>query len=63
MSKLRYDRDSLDVSTYNEGIVFCLNFQMTGLDAEKEHIIEMACLITEGNLKVVAEVGRKKFLI
>ena len=47
------------MSTYNEGVVFCLNFQMTGLDVEKEHIIEMACLITEGNLKVVAEVSGK----
>lgn len=27
-----------------------------GLDSEKDHILEIACIITEGNLKVVAEV-------
>ncbi len=29
---------------------------MTGLDVEKEHIIEMACLITDKDLNIVAEV-------
>lgn len=29
---------------------------MTGLDIEKEHIIEMACLVTDTELNVIAEV-------
>ena len=29
--------------------------QMTGLDDTKDHIIEAACLVTEGDLKMVAE--------
>ncbi|NXD17512.1 ORN protein, partial [Nothocercus nigrocapillus] len=31
--------------------------QMTGLDIEKDQILEMACLITDGDLNVLAEVG------
>ena len=41
----------------------CLNnsvvayfFQMSGLDIEKEHILEMACLITDEDLNIIAEV-------
>lgn len=30
--------------------------QMTGLDITKDHILEMACIITDGDLKTVAEV-------
>jgi len=29
---------------------------MTGLDVEREHIIEMACIITDENLTTIAEV-------
>ena len=29
---------------------------MTGLDVDTDHIIEMACLVTDRDLKVVAEV-------
>ena len=31
-------------------------FQMTGLDLAKDHLIEIAVLITNGNLDIVAEV-------
>ena len=31
--------------------------QMTGLDIEKDQIIEMACLITDSDLNILAEVG------
>ena len=29
---------------------------MTGLDIETDHLIEIACLVTDGNLNMVAEV-------
>jgi len=31
---------------------------MTGLDAEKCHLLEVACIITDGQLNVVAKVRR-----
>lgn len=31
-------------------------FQMTGLDIEKDQIIEMACIITDSDLNILAEV-------
>lgn len=39
--------------------VFYIYFllQMTGLDIEKDQIIEMACLITDSDLNILAEVG------
>lgn len=38
---------------------FCHLFQMTGLDIEKDQIIEMACIITDSDLNVLAEVNKK----
>lgn len=35
-------------------------FQMTGLDIEKDEIIEMACIITDSDLNIVAEVRAGK---
>ncbi|XP_071171576.1 probable oligoribonuclease isoform X1 [Mytilus edulis] len=32
-----------------------VDLEMTGLDIEKEHIIEMACLVTDTELNVIAE--------
>nr|CAB3265531.1 probable oligoribonuclease [Phallusia mammillata] len=32
-----------------------VDLEMTGLDIEKDLIIEMACLITDGNLNIIAE--------
>ena len=40
--------------TTNDHIVW-VDLEMTGLDIEKDHIIEMACLITDKNLNIVAE--------
>uniref|UniRef100_A0ACB8EYJ3 Oligoribonuclease, mitochondrial n=1 Tax=Sphaerodactylus townsendi TaxID=933632 RepID=A0ACB8EYJ3_9SAUR len=34
-----------------------VDLEMTGLDIEKDQIIEMACLITDSDLNVLAEVG------
>jgi len=34
-----------------------VDLEMTGLNIETCHIIEMACLITDENLNIVAEVG------
>lgn len=35
---------------------FPMIYTRKGLDSEKDHILEIACIITEGNLEVVAEV-------
>lgn len=35
--------------------LFCF-FKMTGLDIEKDQIIEMACIITDSDLNILAEV-------
>lgn len=32
-----------------------VDLEMTGLDTRKDHILEMACLITDANLNIVAE--------
>lgn len=32
-------------------------FQMTGLDIEKDQVIEMACIVTDSDLNIIAEVG------
>ena len=32
-------------------------FQMSGLNIDKDHILEVACLITDGELNMVAEVS------
>ena len=37
--------------------LFIYILQMTGLDIEKDQIIEMACLITDSDLNILAEVG------
>lgn len=36
--------------------IFIFLLQMTGLDIEKDQIIEMACLITDSDLNILAEV-------
>ena len=33
-----------------------VDLEMTGLNVDKDHILEMACLITDGDLNLVAEV-------
>lgn len=35
----------------------CTFLQMSGLDVNTEHILEMACIITDANLNVLAEVS------
>lgn len=36
-----------------------LRNQMTGLDLAKDHLIEIAVLITNGNLDIVAKVSKR----
>lgn len=38
----------------NERLVW-VDLEMSGLDIEKEHILEMACLVTDGQLNIIAE--------
>lgn len=35
--------------------LFLVTYQMTGLDDTKDHILEAACLVTDGDLNIVAE--------
>lgn len=39
----------------NEGNLVWVDLEMTGLDVANDHIIEMACIITDKHLKVIAE--------
>ena len=41
--------------TTNGDLLVWMDLEMTGLDPEKERIIEVATLITNGNLEVIAE--------
>lgn len=40
----------------NDQHIIWVDLEMTGLDIEKDHIIEIAVLITDGNLNVLDEV-------
>ena len=33
-----------------------------GLDVDRDHIIEMACIITDGNLHIIEEVCTEMFI-
>jgi oligoribonuclease len=39
----------------DDGNIVWVDLEMTGLDINKDHIIEMACLITDKNLNIIAE--------
>ena len=39
----------------NSNLLAWLDLEMTGLDPEKHHIIEIACLVTDHDLNIVAE--------
>ena len=39
--------------------VISLRVSLLGLDVNKCHILEMACIVTEGNLEIVEEVSRR----
>ena len=39
----------------NSNLLAWIDLEMTGLDPEKHHIIEIACLVTDSNLNIVAE--------
>lgn len=38
----------------NENIVW-IDLEMTGLDTKKNHILEIACIVTDKNLNIIAE--------
>ena len=39
----------------NTNLLAWIDLEMTGLDPEKHHIIEIACLVTNSNLDIIAE--------
>ena len=39
----------------NTNLLAWIDLEMTGLDPEKHHIIEIACLVTNSNLDISAE--------
>lgn len=50
--------DSLDQKKFTGSHIIWVDLEMTGLNIEKDAIIEIACLITDQNLNIVAE-GKK----
>ena len=54
---LDFNRTELELDMENktkENLVW-VDLEMTGLDVNKEHIIEMACLVTDKNLNPLCE--------
>lgn len=43
------------IQTINILHISCRLLKMTGLDDTKDHILEAACLVTDGDLNIVAE--------
>uniref|UniRef100_A0A1B6KML4 Exonuclease domain-containing protein n=2 Tax=Graphocephala atropunctata TaxID=36148 RepID=A0A1B6KML4_9HEMI len=42
-------------STKSEDNIVWVDMEMTGLDPEKDHVLEVACLVTDGQLNILAE--------
>lgn len=58
ISKYSTDRDQRVIKAQmaeNRSRIVWVDLEMSGLDIDKDHILEIACLITDGNLRVVAE--------
>lgn len=43
----------------NTGPLVWVDCEMTGLDTFNDHIIEICCLLTDGNLNIIDEVSFK----
>ncbi|XP_012540170.1 probable oligoribonuclease [Monomorium pharaonis] len=41
--------------TNTNSYIVWIDLEMTGLDVDKDHILEIACLVTDKNLKIVSE--------
>lgn len=50
----KMSKTSVHQNLNNDHIVW-VDLEMSGLNIDKDHIIEMACLITDKDLKIVAE--------
>ncbi|XP_015253848.1 PREDICTED: oligoribonuclease, mitochondrial [Cyprinodon variegatus] len=46
---------TLNCGTKSDILFFFFSLKMTGLDVEKDQIIEMACIITDSDLNIIAE--------
>ena len=44
---------SIDKSAHKR--IVWVDLEMSGLDIDKEHILEMSCLVTDGDLNIIAE--------
>ncbi|XP_076465609.1 putative oligoribonuclease [Babylonia areolata] len=53
--KAKTDDTSPNNGDQKEERLVWVDLEMTGLDVEKDRIIEIACIVTSGNLKVIAE--------
>ncbi|XP_032680035.1 probable oligoribonuclease [Odontomachus brunneus] len=42
------------MTSYNDHIVW-IDMEMTGLDIEKDHILEIACVVTDKSLQIISE--------
>ena len=45
---------------YSQVLIYIIIYSPTGLDVEVDTILEMACIVTDTNLNIVAEVMRFK---
>ncbi len=55
MQAILFKKDGVTLMTNNSDKLVWMDLEMTGLDPDRHVIIEMATLVTDGNLNVVAE--------
>nr|XP_039262510.1 oligoribonuclease, mitochondrial-like isoform X2 [Styela clava] len=48
-------RNSLNMADRKSGRMIWVDLEMTGLDVDKDKIIEIACIVTDAHLKIIAE--------
>nr|CAD2131055.1 unnamed protein product [Meloidogyne enterolobii] len=51
------DNNKIINPSLNEQRLIWIDCEMTGLDPIKDRLVEIACIVTEGDLKIVAEFG------
>lgn len=52
---IRIMEEARTVTKVKDALVW-VDLEMTGLDVQKDRIMEMACLVTDGDLNIIAEV-------
>jgi len=52
---LKEKRDGCAIMENKDDNLIWVDLEMSGLDVDKEEILEMTCIITDANLKILAE--------